>query len=124
MKQITTAAMLGIGMTLTAQAHHSLGMFEDSKTLTLEGTVTHYEWVNPHAEIFVDIADTSGTESEWKIEGGSLGMMIRGGWRADTLMLGDKVTLVVHPPRNDAKNLAQLVTVTVADGRTLSATPR
>jgi len=117
----TVALLLYAGV---GGAHHSLGMFDTNRQIALEGVVSKFVWVNPHAEIYVDVADAAGQSTEWKIECGSLGMMIRGGWRANSAAPGDKIKLIVHPPRTDVKNLGELVTATFPDGRVLGAVAR
>lgn len=75
-------------------AHHGLAAFDTTRTVKLEGTVTDFQWINPHAFIYAEIKDASGKVASWKLELGSLGMLTRyGGWNAHTVKRGDKVTV-------------------------------
>ena len=53
--------------------------------------VTSFEWTNPHAYIEVDVADAKGGQKHWTIELGSPSILMRGGWKFNTLKKGDKV---------------------------------
>jgi hypothetical protein len=98
-------------------AHHSFAMFDTSSQVTLTGVVTTYEWTNPHSYIEVDVPDGRGTK-HWTIELGSTSILMRGGWKFNTLKHGDKVTAVVNPLRNgDPGSL--LSRITLPDGRVL-----
>jgi len=98
-------------------AHHSFAMFDTSSTVTLTGVVTTFEWTNPHSYIEVDVPDGRGTK-HWTIELGSTSILMRGGWKFNTLKHGDKVTAVVNPMRNgDPGSL--LSKITLPDGRVL-----
>ena len=75
-------------------AHHGLAEFDTTRTIKLYGTVTDFQWINPHAFIFADITNASGKVENWKLELGSLGMLTRhGGWNAHTVKRGDKITV-------------------------------
>ena len=81
------------------------------------GTVTAFEWTNPHVYIEVDVAESQATK-HWAIELGSPSILMRGGWKFNTIKKGDKITAVVSPLRNgDPGSL--LNRVTLADGRML-----
>src|SRR5262245_14921703 len=55
----------------TAMAHHSFAMFDQTKPVTLNGTVTEFQWTNPHAYIEIDVADEKGAIQHWSVEMGS-----------------------------------------------------
>jgi hypothetical protein len=98
--------------------HHSFAMFDTSSQVTLAGVVTGFEWTNPHAYIEVDVPDGQSVK-HWTIELGSTSILMRGGWKFNTLKKGDKVTAVVNPLRNgDPGSL--LSRITLPDGRVLS----
>jgi hypothetical protein len=111
---IVFAFLAGVSPVL---AHHSFAMFDTSKQVTLTGVVTMFEWTNPHAYIEVDVPDGAATK-HWTIELGSTSILMRGGWKFNTLKHGDKVTAVVNPLRNgDPGSL--LSRITLPDGRVL-----
>jgi hypothetical protein len=100
------AAMLVALAAVTAKpalAHHSFTMFDQSKAVTLDGTVKDFRWTNPHVFIQLLVKSNQGNEQEWSIEMTSPEHLSRAGWRPGTLKPGDKVTLIVHPLHNNAK---------------------
>ena len=103
-------ATRGIGLSLFAlwaaapvPAHHSFAMFDQSKSLKLQGTVREFRWTNPHVFIQLLTQGESGQDEEWSIEMTSPEHLARVGWRPHTLKSGDKVTVVVHPMREGVK---------------------
>ena len=112
----TTAALLLA--TTAASAHHSFAMFDLGKDVTVDAVIKEVQFTNPHVWLQILIKDDKGTETEWSIESGAPGMMLRNGWKPSTLKSGDKVTLTLHPLR-DGRPGGSLVKVVVPDGRTL-----
>jgi hypothetical protein len=113
--------LAGLGLAVlssTALAHHSGAMFESEKTRTLEGTITEFNWVNPHSSFKVAVKDDAGREEIWAIEMNAPQNLIRAGWKRTTLKPGDPVTVVVRPLR-DGKPGGTFVAVTLADGTNL-----
>jgi hypothetical protein len=113
------------GMLLGARpalAHHSFAMFDTAKRLTMSGTVTSFEWTNPHAYIEIDVPDEKGITKHWSVELGSTSILMQAGWKFTDIKAGDKITVVLNPLRSgEAGGL--LVTVTVRDGRVLGNGP-
>src|SRR5689334_21795990 len=83
----------------TVMAHHSFAMFDQSKTLTLNGSVTSFEWTNPHAYIEVDVPEENGGVKHWSIELGSPSILQQSGWKFSDLKRGYKVTMRINPLR-------------------------
>jgi hypothetical protein len=105
-----------------ALAHHSFAMFDTAKRLTMSGTVTSFEWTNPHAYIEIDVPDEKGVTKHWSVELGSTSILMQAGWKFTDIKAGDKITVVLNPLRSgEAGGL--LVTVTVRDGRVLGNGP-
>jgi hypothetical protein len=97
---------LAIAVLLTsssALAHHSFAMFDQSKTITLEGAVKDFRWTNPHVFIQLLVKNESGADEEWSIEMTSPEHLARAGWRPATLQPGDELTLNIHPMRDGIK---------------------
>ncbi len=113
---IAASALLLAGP--AALAHHSFAQFDLGKDVTVEAVVKELQFTNPHVWIQIMVPDGKGGETEWSIESGAPGMMIRQGWKSSTLKAGDKVTLVMHPLKS-GKPSGSLVKVTVPDGRIL-----
>jgi hypothetical protein len=101
-----------------AGAHHSFAMFDLAREVTVEARIKEVQFTNPHVWLQILVSDDQGVETEWSIESGAPGMMLRNGWKPSTLKPGDKVTLTMHPLRNGNPG-GSLVRVTVPDGRTL-----
>lgn len=101
-----------------ASAHHSFAMFDLGKDVTVEAVVKEVQFTNPHVWLQILVKNDKGAETEWSVESGAPGMMLRNGWKPSTLKPGDKVTLTLHPLRNGSPG-GSLVRVTVPDGRTL-----
>lgn len=101
-----------------AGAHHSFAMFDLGKDVTFDGVVKEVQFTNPHVWLQVLVKDEKGVETEWSIESGAPGMMLRNGWKPSTLKSGDKVTITLHPLRNGNPG-GSLVRVKVPDGRVL-----
>jgi DNA/RNA endonuclease YhcR with UshA esterase domain len=75
-------------------AHHSFSAeYDRSKPITVKGTVTKVEWMNPHARFYVDVKDDSGAVTNWEFELGSPNGLMREGWSRNSLKEGDVVTV-------------------------------
>lgn len=116
------AAALIVGVAGSAAAHHSFSMFDQTKQVTLNGTVTAFEWTNPHAYIEVDVADEKGAVKHWSVEMGSPSILMQSGWKFKDVKRGDKITVKLSPLR-DGKSGGLLIEAKLADGRTLGNGP-
>ena len=104
---------------LPTLAHHSFAaQYDRSKPITLKGTVSKVEWMNPHIYFYVDVKDDAERVTNWAIEGGAPSMLYRNGWRIDSLKVGDTVTVEGWLAK-DGSNLANMRTATLADGKTV-----
>lgn len=104
-------------------AHHGLAAFDTTHTVKMQGTVTEFQWINPHAYIFADLTDDKGKVANWKLEMGSLGMLKRfGGWTPDTVKPGDHVTVQGFRAK-DGSPYMSLGKIWLPDGRTLLGAP-
>ena len=116
---VLSVAML---LAIPAVAHHSFTMFDQTKQLTITGTVTEFQWTNPHAYIEIDVPDESGAVKHWAIEMGSPSILQQSGWKFSNLKKGDKTTLVINPLK-DGRPCGFLNTATLPDGRVLGNGP-
>ena len=81
-------------------AHHGTGAsYDQSKSVTLNGTVTEFVFSNPHAQLFFDVKDSSGTLVHWGGELQSPANLRRDGWSKTTFKAGDQLTITVHPSK-------------------------
>ena len=64
-------------------AHHAW-VVHRTRAVTVKGTVTGFDWSNPHVEIFLDAQDDNGSVGKWIVRGPSTGGLVGNGWRRDT----------------------------------------
>ena len=118
-----TALSLLLATVKTVSAHHSFDAEYDSKKpITVTGYVTKLDWVNPHAFVFIDTKDESGAVKNFKIEMGPPYALTRGGWKRDSVKIGDKVTVQAAALAKDGSNAAgseQTTFMILADGQKL-----
>ena len=100
-----------------AEAHHSFAMYDHTRTLTLKGTVTKFQWTNPHAYLEIDVKDAKGQVKHYTLEGTSINMMQRIGWTSKMIKFGDTVKLVMAPATS-GEPVGLLLEVTFANGET------
>lgn len=98
-----------------ALAHHSVAMFDHTKTVTLHGTVKEFQYDNPHSWLEVMILKPNGTAVQWGFEAEGPAVLLRVGIKPKTFRPGDKVTVVANPLR-DGRPAGALISVTKADG--------
>jgi len=106
-KQITfiaLSAFLGL-LSTPVWAHHGTAAFDMESVTTVKGTVTKFEFMNPHALIYLDVAGSKGDVEHWIAEESSNNHLSRSGWDKNTLKPGDRVTLAGHRARNGARVL-------------------
>src|SRR5213593_2642286 len=87
----------------TSFAHHSVaGQFDTSKSLTLKGTISKVEWINPHIYVYLDVKDADGTVATWALDTLPTAMLRKAGLSKDTVMgqPGEVVTVVANPARD------------------------
>jgi hypothetical protein len=118
----TSAALIAAAVALTgaseSMAHHSFAMFDQSKQVTLKGTVKEFQWTNPHAWIEVMVTNAQGGAEVWGVELNSPNNLIRQGWKRTALKAGDKVTVVINPLKDGSKG-GLFNAVTLPDGKVL-----
>ena len=103
----------------SALAHHSFAMFDLTKKTTLVGTVTKFDWTNPHSFIWVAGPDKDGKPVVWAAEGQSPNFLGRRGWSKRTVQPGDKITLIISPLKDGSPG-GMFSSMVLADGRTVT----
>jgi hypothetical protein len=94
MKDLGLALVLTAVAAAAAQAHHSFAAeFDANQPVTLKGTVTRMEWINPHAWIHLDVKKPDGTTEQWMIEGGTPNTLVRRGFTKSSLAEGTEITV-------------------------------
>jgi len=111
--------LLGVVAALAApvaQAHHSFAMFDNTRSITLHGKVSKYQWTNPHGYLEIDAQQADGATKHYTLEMTSINMLSREGWTSRTVKAGDAVTAIVAPLR-DGRAGGLLLELTLPDGR-------
>jgi hypothetical protein len=118
-QQLARSVLLAAAATLFAAAafaHHSFAVFFDAeRSVTVRGTVTEFQFRNPHGLIRLRTADKDGKEQVWKAETNSPSILERRGWSKDSLKSGDEVIIDGWPAR-DGSNYLRMRSVKRADG--------
>ena len=106
-----------------AFAHHGTAGEDTSKVVTVKGTVTRFEFINPHVQIYVDVKDDQGKVHNWNGEASNALVLHRSGWNSKIIQVGDQITLNGYQSKKKEEFL-RLTTLMLADGRQLEAFPR
>ncbi|PYS34327.1 MAG: hypothetical protein DMG14_29745 [Acidobacteria bacterium] len=104
-----------------ALAHHSFAAeYDANKPVTLKGTITRVDLVNPHAWLYIDVKDSNGKAVNWAIEMGSPNTLIRRGINKNSVPLGTEVTVDGYLAK-DGSPTANGTTIKMPDGKRLFA---
>jgi hypothetical protein len=124
MKVQLSVLAAGLGLCISALpilAHHSFAAeYDDKKPVTLQGTITKVEWMNPHIWIYLDGKDASGKADKWQCEGGAPNSLTRNGWNKNSLKVGDAVTIEGYLAKDGSKSCNSR-SVVLPDGRSVFA---
>ncbi len=113
------AAALVAGGARVASAHHSFAAeFDANAPVTLHGTITKMEWINPHSWIHIDVKNPDGTVTEWMVEGGTPNTLFRRGFTREAVKAGMEITVEGYRAKNGA-NRANGRDLILKDGRRL-----
>jgi hypothetical protein len=97
------AAFAGLVMFAgSVMAHHGVAGYDMTKTITLHGTVTKFDWSNPHVVAYLDAKNEAGEMQHWTIEFAAPVLLVRAGWSKNSLKPGDDIVIETHPSRNGA----------------------
>ena len=111
------AALAALSLPVGASAHHSFAMFDQTREVTLVGTIKEFQWTNPHTFIQLEVT-TGNRKAEWSLEGGSPNILARNGWNRLSLSPGEKVTVLINPLR-DGRPGGTFLEVHKANGKVL-----
>jgi len=101
-----------------ASAHHTWSGYDMSHLTTVKGTVTQFDWANPHVWIYMEVKDDKSNAAKWNAGGPSPSRMANTGWEKGTLKPGDEITAIGHRI-SDGTNFLRLVKVVLSDGHEL-----
>jgi uncharacterized protein DUF6152 len=100
-------------------AHHGGSEYDQDHPVTLKGSVTEFDWNNPHCQVFVDVKDDRGKVVSWSLETYAPAVMKRAGWSRETLHAGDEVTITVVPSKR-GNPVGMVRKVVLPNGKELS----
>lgn len=103
-----------------ALAHHSFAMFDNDHQTRIEGTVTKFEWTNPHVYIQLAVGAEGGAVRNYMVECANPGILNRVGWKFNVIKPGDRVRLVVAPLHDNPTGGGLLHEMVLPDGRVLN----
>lgn len=115
---IGSLAVFLLAISNPAFAHHAWHGYDMDNLTSVKGTVTQFDWSNPHVWISMEMMDDRGAIEKWNAGGPSPSRMAGTGWDKDTLKAGDQITAVGHRIKDGTYNL-RLVKVVLSDGREL-----
>jgi hypothetical protein len=119
MRVPTAVALLLAAAGSSASAHHnSVPIYDFSRSLTINGTVTEFRFLNPHARIHLAVADSTGVARVWLAEGANAIALRLNGWTGSEMKPGDRITVTGAPSR-DGSPRVEWTEITLADGRVL-----
>jgi len=118
---LTLAAALLLAASAAVAAHHGFSSeYDEKKPVTLTGTVSKIEWLNPHARFYIDVKDAGGKVTNWNFELASVNSLRRNGWTQFTLKVGDVVTASGYAALSGVP-MANASAVRLSDGTRLFA---
>ena len=113
---VATVGVLMVGTPLFA--HHTWAV-DRSHEMTVKGTVTGFDWSNPHVQISLDVKNGSGRVEKWTAGGPSTARMAGSGWGKETLKPGDTITAVGYRA-TDGSNLLRVQKIVLSSGQELN----
>ena len=120
--KVAAVLVVGVGMLLAALpvwAHHAFAAeFDSNKPVTLRGTITKVEWINPHSWVHINVKEPDGKVTSWMVEGGPPNALFRRGFTKEAMPVGAEIVVEGYQAIDGAKR-ANGRDITFADGRKL-----
>jgi uncharacterized protein DUF6152 len=121
MRRAFAVALLGLlamaAGVVPAVAHHSGAMFEEKKTITVEGTVKEFQYTNPHSWLLVDVKNKDGSVTTWGFEAEGPTTLMRAGIRPSEFKTGTKITITGRPMKDGKPAATWEYAVRASDGK-------
>jgi hypothetical protein len=102
-------------------AHHGQAAYDMTKSVTVTGTITEFQFVNPHCILLFDVKTEKGATEQWQGELTSPNRLLRAGWNAQTVKAGDRITLTGSRAKSGAPSL--YITKAIINGQELKTAP-
>jgi uncharacterized protein DUF6152 len=102
-----------------AFAHHGTANYDTSKSISVKGAVTDFQFINPHVLIYMDVKDETGKVQKWQGELTSPNRLSRAGWTKSSLKPGDVITIGGYPTKSGSTEI-WIQKVTLASGEELA----
>jgi hypothetical protein len=115
---IALAVLMSLLRVNELSAHHSMAMYDQQKTIIITGIVKRIDYKNPHPIFVITVTDDGGSQVDWTLETQSTAQLTSFGWTANTIKLGDKVSVAGNPARNGTPAL-HVSAIQLPDGRTI-----
>ena len=115
-----SAVLVGLVSSPALGHHGTANVYDNSKPVVMKGTITKFEWTNPHNQIWFDVTDEKGTVVHWIAATEPPQVMLERGWTRRALKAGDQVTAYVFVAKNGAP-VGNLQKIVMADGKEYSA---
>jgi DNA/RNA endonuclease YhcR with UshA esterase domain len=117
---LPVAVMIGfLSVAVPMFAHHGQATYDETKLATVTGTVSSFQFSNPHAQLVLNVKDDKGNIEKWVGEGTSPNMLVREGWDRKTIKPGDQITATGHPARNGTNSM-RIEKIVLPNGRELT----
>lgn len=94
-----------IAVAVLAMAHHGTAAYDLTKTFTIKGKVTRFNFINPHVQVYFDVTDDKGAVEHWQAELTSPNHLMRTGWTKETLKLDDDVTITGYRTKDGTNSI-------------------
>jgi DNA/RNA endonuclease YhcR with UshA esterase domain len=111
--------IVSLGISCPMLAHHGRANYDATKIVTIMGTVSAFQFSNPHAQLFLDVKDDKGKVERWIGEGTSPNILVREGWDRKTIKPGDQITATGHAAR-DGSNTLRIEKIILPSGKELT----
>ncbi len=116
---VAVAGIGVLGLSMATEAHHAFSAeFDANSPVSLRGTITKVEWINPHIWVHLQVLEPDGTLADWAVEGGAPNAMFRRGWNMESVAPGTEIVVEGYRAKN-GENKANGRTIQLPDGRRL-----
>jgi hypothetical protein len=118
---VAGAVALGVALSMPVYAHHGGAAYDQTKSVTFEGTVTEMQFANPHVLVYWDVKGGEAVGQKWSGWLTAPNKLARAGWSRKTLNAGDTIT-VSGTPHKDGTHVMQIRKLVGPDGKDLPLT--